>query len=107
MVRKEPASARSIERAIIWICRRSSISLKSLVRSGPITTLMFPPRISQNQLAARRYGAGFGLAMNCQNRVKEDLRAVPFRNGDTFRERPNVRELEWCANAPAKAAKPR
>jgi hypothetical protein len=45
--------------------------------------------------------------MNCQNRVKEDLRAVPFRNGDTFRERPNVRELEWCANAPAKAAKPR
>jgi hypothetical protein len=48
--------------------------------------------------------------MNCQNRVKEDLRAVPFRDGEAFvlgREGPTVNALERNASAPEEAAKPR
>jgi hypothetical protein len=47
--------------------------------------------------------------MNCQNRVKEDLRSVPFWNGDAFmlgRERPHVKALERDASAPEEATEP-
>jgi hypothetical protein len=44
--------------------------------------------------------------MNCQNRVKEGLRSVPFWNGDAFmlgREKPHMKTRERDANAPEKA----